>query len=159
MRDLVSLVYGPRKQWAEAEAAVAEGVRHGADRATLYLALADQRQWTGDLDAAVAALEQAIGARPSDAGLAIRLGQVYWQLREFGDAARAYTRASQLDPRSADAFYLLAGAEEANYDYSAAARNYQHAIALAPSRADWSAQYQRFLREIALGAGQAPAVH
>jgi len=85
----------------------------------------------GHFDRAVPALERSVHLRPSAAAYS-NLGTVYFYLRRFADAARAYEQAVKLDDRDyvlwgnlAEAYYWSAGEREK----SAAA--YRRALPLA----------------------------
>ena len=66
--------------------------------------------------------------------------------------ARPIRRAADINPRSGEAYFYLAQAEEGAYQYSAAKADYQRAIALAPDNPEFKSRSLDLLRKIAEGA-------
>ncbi len=94
------------------------------------------REALEDVDAAIAAYESALTARPAFPEAYFNLGNC---LRTAGDAAGAakqFRRAVELDPTLAAAWYNLADIEEEADDLEQAAQSLRAAIAAAPDFAD-----------------------
>jgi tetratricopeptide (TPR) repeat protein len=131
--NLVVQIYGPSKDLRAAQAATQEGIRNGADPLLLYQALAAAAQMNGNEGVARAAMLKALGYDPSFR-MIMRLAQFYLQNDEFGRAASMLQNATEINPASADAFYLLGIAEERDYQYSDADKAYARAAKLAPQQ-------------------------
>jgi Ca-activated chloride channel homolog len=79
------------------------------DQAEPYLNAASAYMQSGEMDKALAALHQAL--KTADVNLAAQvyydLGNVYFEMRRFGDAVRAYEQALLLNPDDDDARHNL----------------------------------------------------
>jgi tetratricopeptide (TPR) repeat protein len=146
--ELARSVFGPAGQLAAANGAIQQGLRAGADPYPLYVALADAAEQAGDRTAAEAALEQALHGRAAF-DLAMRLGNLYLADKQFDRAVRILTRATVIDPGSANAWFALGQAHKGAYDYYAAGQDYARAQALAPTSAYFGAAYADFERRTA----------
>jgi len=94
-----------------------------AAHADAYINLGRLLHERGDTPAALQAYETALGLRPDDALAAFNLGVALEDAQRFDDAAVAYQRAIDADPRAADAHYNLAGVFERLGDRAAALRH------------------------------------
>ncbi|HLW71089.1 MAG TPA: O-antigen ligase family protein [Candidatus Binataceae bacterium] len=130
--ELARSVYGPEGKLTEANAAVEEGMRNGADRFDLDVALADAAEQSSDPRAAESALEAALRERSSFA-LTMRLGGLYLANGDFAPAVLSFGRATALEPDSAAAWFALGEAHERDYDYIAASDAYARAHRLDPA--------------------------
>ena len=84
----------------------------------------------GDFHTAAMQLEAATGQDPNDFQAYLYLGGVYHQLQRYADAARALTRASELQPANAQARYNLGVAQEQSGDLQAAQNSFEQALQL-----------------------------
>lgn len=149
--ELARSVFGPAGQLAAANTAIQQGLRAGADPYPLYVALADAAEQAGDRTAAEAALEQALRGRAAF-DLAMRLGDLYLVDKRYGHAVRILTRATVINPGSANAWFALGQAHKGAYDYYAAGQDYARAQALAPTSRYLGSVYADFERHTAATA-------
>jgi hypothetical protein len=84
----------------------------------------------GDFHTAAMQLEAATGQDPNDFQAYLYLGGVYHQLQRYADAARALTRAAELQPANAQARYNLGVAQEQSGDLQAAQASFEQALQL-----------------------------
>jgi tetratricopeptide (TPR) repeat protein len=70
---------------------------------------------------------------------------------KFDRAAIWLQRATRVDPSSAEAFFELGLADEGAYEYFAADKAYQQAVALAPADERFKAHYAAFRQRLAQG--------
>jgi tetratricopeptide (TPR) repeat protein/O-antigen ligase len=150
---LIGMVYGPERNTEAAIKTIRLAARNGLSTAPLYLELEDAAQKAGDAKLAEAALRDAVDADPSFSSW-IRLGSFYLERGDFAEAGEPIRRALKIDPRSGQAYFLLAQAEEGEYQYSAAQADYQRAIALAPNNSEYRDRSIDLLRKIADNAGR-----
>ncbi|MGO9604262.1 MAG: O-antigen ligase family protein [Candidatus Binataceae bacterium] len=140
---LITEIYGPEGNLAAAGATVEQGIDNGLDPTPLYFAVLGLAQAAGDKALIESTLRELLARRPSP-GLVIRLGSFYLDNNQLAQAIPMFRRATDMDPDSADAYFLLGRAEEADYHYSAADDAYGRAIALAPDNAGYKQAYQAF---------------
>jgi tetratricopeptide (TPR) repeat protein len=146
---LATHVFAPQRKIDLARAAIAEGIRQGADPYALSFALAEAAQIAGAKEEVQAALLQALAFRPSSFDVHLRLGLFYVQEQNFDRAALSFRKALDLDPRSSAAFYYLGVAEEGRYQFFAAEKAYARAVELAPGNADFHKRYEAFRQKVA----------
>jgi O-antigen ligase/tetratricopeptide (TPR) repeat protein len=146
--DLLRLVLGPARQFASAATLVDEGVRAGAAAAPLYDALAEAAYRAKNLALAESALDRAIAKDPSFAD-SFRLGRIYLEDRKYDRAALILRRAVQQEPRSADAYFNLGVAEEADYHFVDAENDLSCAVKLAPKNITYRDHYREFEQRLA----------
>lgn len=91
---------------------------------------------SGDLSAAVTALEHARDAGYRNPELANDLGVAYARLGRVGDARAQFNALVAVDPNAADAWSNLGVLELGAHDTDAAARAFRAAVAVEPGRAD-----------------------
>jgi O-antigen ligase/Flp pilus assembly protein TadD len=151
---LTTMVLGPLHQLKAAQAAIAEGVRAGADGLELYAALAAEAQADGDAQATEAALRDAVDVQPTFDSYR-RLGLFYLNAKNYGRAALNLRRATEANPRAADAYFNLGLAEEDDYRFSEAERDFSSALRLAPDNAAYRTHYMEFERKVARGVADA----
>lgn len=84
----------------------------------------------GGPDAALTLIEQAAAAAPDEPRHQFGLGQALQALHRWDDAAAAYRRVLQTDPRSADAHFALGVALQSGGDYRGAIGAYEMAVNL-----------------------------
>jgi tetratricopeptide (TPR) repeat protein len=156
--DVTSLVLGPQHQLKAAARLIARGVEAGAYAPALFRALAGAADVDGDRELAETALKDSVEARPTLDAL-IRLGVFYLAQAKYGRAALAFRRATETEPRSAEAYYYLGVAEEGDYAYSDADKDFAKAVQLAPANAGYRDHYIEFERKVALSikASQPPS--
>ena len=151
--QLMLQVLGPQKNLAAAKATVEQGIQGGADPFKLYLALGSAAQISGNNGEAEAALQKAAAIRPSSLEALVQIGALDLATNKFDRAANWLQRATQVDPSSAEAFFELGLADEGAYDYFAADKAYQQAVALAPADERFKAHYLEFRQRLAQGKG------
>ncbi|MEA2649038.1 MAG: hypothetical protein QOG61_1473 [Candidatus Binataceae bacterium] len=142
-RDLMVEVLGPNHDLKGANAIADEAVAAGADEITIGQARADAARASGDADAAEAALIQVSKDAPNFTSM-MNLGGFYRDTGKYGRATVAFQQALQIDPTSAQAYFSLAQAEEASFDFASANRDYDHALKLAPNEAGMRHAYEQF---------------
>ena len=84
----------------------------------------------GDLPTAAILLEQVVRQNKEDFETHLYLGGVYHQMKRHGDAARVLSRATELQPDSAQARFNLGVAQEQSGDLIGAQASFQQAILL-----------------------------
>lgn len=84
----------------------------------------------GDLPTAAILLEQVVRQDKEDFDSHLYLGGVYHQMKRHGDAARVLSRATELQPDSAQARFNLGIAQEQSGDLTGAQASFQQAILL-----------------------------
>jgi O-antigen ligase/tetratricopeptide (TPR) repeat protein len=154
-RYLATDIFAPEKRLRAARAAIDEGIRNGADPFRLELALAAAARRVGDNSTEEKALVDASNIRPSNAGAAIRLGQLYMREKRFDQAVLILKRAAELHPDSPQVLDKLGLAEEANYQFYAAGTDLSRAAELAPDNAAIKADYQDFQKRSSTASGGA----
>ena len=150
--NMLLLVDGPAKDISTAQSTTREGIRNGADPLRLYTALASAARIGGNRAAAEGAMLKALRYDPSFS-MIVQVAQFYLESSNPERAVSMLQNATEINPTSADAFYLLGVAEEREYQYSAADRAYARAAILAPHqfRPVYSAFRQRM--ESSKGSG------
>ena len=148
-RALALGVYANSGRLPDAQRVIRQGIVAGAPGVPMYEALADAEISQHNLAAAEAALEKADALAPSNFDLARMLGQVYMNDNQLNRATVWLRKATRLNPQSAAAFFDLAQAEEANYQFFAADRAYTQAQALDVNNAGYRARYAEFKRKVA----------
>jgi tetratricopeptide (TPR) repeat protein len=151
-RDLIALVYVPEKDFGSATKAIQSAVSNGIGPAPLYLSLDEAAEAAGNNKAAEVALRQAVSYEPSFSNL-MRLGMFYLGRGEYERASEPIRRAADINPRSGEAYFDLAQAEEGAYQYSAAKADYQRAIALDPDNAVFKSRSLDLVRKITDDSG------
>jgi tetratricopeptide (TPR) repeat protein len=146
--ELTTLVLGPQRQLKTAKNLVMQGVQAGADAPALYDALAGAADAAGDSELTESALRSSIEAGPTLNRL-LRLGGFYVSQTKYARAALTYRRATEIDPQSAEAYFYLGVAEERDYSFSDAERDFAHAVRLAPDNVNYRTHYVEFQRTVA----------
>ncbi|HEX4209687.1 MAG TPA: O-antigen ligase family protein, partial [Candidatus Binataceae bacterium] len=152
--ELIIVVLGPTKDLTTARALVQRGIERGGDPAELYLALAVAAREARDPLATDEALQQVMSHEPSFE-ITLAAGYVYAEEGNYDRAAVTFQRATEMDSRSADAFFQLAKAEEDAFEYSLAAKDYATALMLDPNREQIRVRYAEFQRRSAQSSAQA----
>ena len=140
---------------ADAAALISHGIDAGADPVALYDALATAQRKVGDNGAAESSLLKALSYRPSDFDVLWNLGGLYLNDHEFDRAALYIAKATDVHPKSADAFFRLGIAQEGAYHYADAETAYKRALALDSQNPDLRNRYDSLRRK--LGARTLPA--
>ena len=91
----------------------------------------------GELDKALADLNEAIRLDPKDAGLFAGRAEIYWQLGEREKALADYQEAIRLDPKNVWGYLGLASLYRDSGDLDKALAAFNEAVRVAP-------QYARF---------------
>jgi tetratricopeptide (TPR) repeat protein/O-antigen ligase len=155
---LVMNVYAPRNDLAGIKRTIADAIDNGIDRYGMEILLANAAQSMGDYPAAIDALKKIAAQRPGSFDLLMHLGGLYLQNNDFNQAVITLTRAVDLRPDSALAYYSLAVADERAYNYADADKAYARAAQLAPENQTYKTNFAEFhKRSINAGAAQAGA--
>lgn len=144
---LISDVYGPEGNLAAARAMIEQGAENGVDSTQLYFALLSLAQTAGDKSLIETCLRELLSRQPTT-DLVLQLGRFYLDSNQPDRAASMFRRATDMDPGSADAYFLLGRAEEADYRYSAADDAYSRAVSLAPDNSGYRDAYREFRDKI-----------
>ncbi|MFQ5684340.1 MAG: O-antigen ligase family protein [Candidatus Binatia bacterium] len=137
-----------------ARAVVLDASKKGTDPFPLYLSLARTAQRVGDTTVEKSALLSGVDLYPSSFSALFRLGVIYLQEHSFDRSAHYFGKAAHVDPRSANAFFYLAVAEEARYRFFAAEKAYARAVKLAPDNAGYKKRYEALKRKMEANAGK-----
>ncbi len=105
-------VYAPQKDMAGIKHTVAQAIDNGIDSYEMESLLAGAAQTMGDLPTAIDAIKKIADERPDSFDVMIRLGELYRENHDFNQAVIVLTKAIQLRPDSALAYYSLAAADE-----------------------------------------------
>lgn len=98
------------------------------NRADDFLAQAETARESGDLPRAVDLYNQAISANPTLVKAYVYLGSVYFQTRNLDTAINTLTRASELDPKDAEAWRFLGYCYERRWDVKQESGDLQKAM-------------------------------
>ena len=150
--QLIEQVYGRAKDVQAARSVTQEGIRNGANPLRLYTALATAARMNGDETLAEKALLRALQYNPSFS-MIMRVAEFDLESNETQRAASMLRNAVEINPASANAFYLLGVAEERDYQYSNADKAYARAAALSPRQ--FRAVYSAFCRRMRKSIGSA----
>jgi tetratricopeptide (TPR) repeat protein len=130
----------------------------GGDAAALR-AHADELRKANQLADAAPAYERAIAADPGNLDLYNDLGNVYFALKQYGEAARAFANATHRDPKYALGWYNLAHALRKDNHAREAADAYHQYIRLKPDDPDPYYGLAQTLKLLGDGAGAIAAFH
>ncbi len=150
---LATMIYAPRGNLKQAQAAIQQGIDRGADLFSLYCALGDAAQAVGNGDEEESALKSALELRPADLGVSERLASLYMGQKRYDRAVLLLKGVTEMRPNSSEAFYHLAQAEEADYQFFDAGRDFAHAVQLAPQNEAMKAKYAAFQKRVAQSGG------
>lgn len=87
----------------------------------------------GKYEEAVAALDKAIAAEPTNAIYLVKLGLVYEKLDKTGDSEAAFAKAVAADPSSFPGWFSLGRARTAQKNYAGAIEAFEHATQVNPN--------------------------
>jgi O-antigen ligase/tetratricopeptide (TPR) repeat protein len=149
---LATMIYAPRGDLKQAQSAVEQGIDRGADPFSLFCALADAAHAVGNGTEEESALKSALELRPADLETSQRLASLYMGQKRYDRAVLLLKSVTEIRPNSAEAFYQLAQAEEANYQFFDAGRDFARAVELAPGQPEFKTHYQEFQKRVAAGA-------
>ncbi len=141
--ELIRDLYGPEGNVDAALAVVQQAVNNGLDVTPLRLLTLNIAQSSGNKAAVENIMRTMLADHPSS-DLLLKLGGFCLNNNQPDRAVAIFREAISANPGSADAYFLLGRAEEANYHYSAADDAYSRALSLAPDNADYRAVYQSF---------------
>jgi O-antigen ligase/Tfp pilus assembly protein PilF len=150
---LATMIYAPRGQIKLAKAVIEQGIHRGADQFRLTGALADAAAIAGDADLEESALKSALELRPSDLATNQRLASLYMRQKRYDRVAALMKDLTEINPNSAEAYYQLAQAEEADYQYVEAGHDYAHAVELAPQNQKIKSDYAAFQKRVNASGG------
>jgi O-antigen ligase/tetratricopeptide (TPR) repeat protein len=150
--SLLPLAFGTPDQLDNAKALVKKAVDEGAEPYPLYMGLAETYRRARELGDAELWYQKAQVERPYDFEANFDLGNCYIDERKFSGATTYLRRATELDPTSSRAYWALGSAEEGDFQYAAADKDYGKAVKLAPDNKGFSAQYADFKQRLAQSA-------
>ncbi|MGH7771555.1 MAG: tetratricopeptide repeat protein, partial [Candidatus Binatia bacterium] len=148
----LALIFAARGELDAAKTVVSEGIGNGADPLSLYFSLAEAAQKAGNREEEKSALLKALDHRPSSSETVFRLGSLNLQENNFDRAALYFSKAANMNPNSAAAFYHLGLAEEGRYQFVAAGKAYARALELLPHNIEFQQRYEAFRLKVARGA-------
>ncbi len=151
-QSLVSVLFASRHDLGPSKALVHEAIRNGADPYPLYIGLAQGAATAGQPATAESALVKAAELRPGDFQAAEQLGLVFMSENKLDEAIGWFRRSVEIQPRSAEAVFYLALAEERNYEYSDAERDYARAQGLESRNPTYRGALQALMRKVAANA-------
>jgi tetratricopeptide (TPR) repeat protein/O-antigen ligase len=154
-RELMVGVFAPQHDMKTARKVAQEAIAADADQVSVEQALADAALASGDFDEAETALIKVSKDAPTFTSM-MNLGSFYSDTRKYDRAMIAYQHAIELDPNSAPAYFRLAEAEEASFDFAGANRDYAHAIKLSPDSDNMQQAYRDFQERVAQGHKPVP---
>ena len=134
--------------------AVKEATANGVDGYEMWSAVASTAAQMGNNQLAQDAIVQALAYRPGSIKDLIQLGNLYLVNGENDRAVRTLQKAVEMRANSADAYFNLARAEEAAYEYGDAEKAYSRAVDLAPQQASYKASYESFKQRMQKAAEQ-----
>lgn len=147
-RNLARSVYVPIKRFDQARAVLKRGIANSAGSTRLYLTLAEVEQDAGKQMQAEQALQSAVSLQPYNFELVRQLGLLYREHGKFDQAIKLLGRVTELNPRSGQAFFELAQAEDDSYQYFAAEQDYARAVKLSPDNPDYAAAFRDFKSKV-----------
>jgi O-antigen ligase/tetratricopeptide (TPR) repeat protein len=147
---LATQIYGPAHKLDLAQELIELGVDNGADPVALYSSLGTAAQDAGDAPMAEKAWLKALAYQPSFE-MTQRVGEFYLESGKADLAIKMLQRASEMDPQSAQTYFMLGEAQEAAYQYSDAEKSYGQAAAL--SQTQFGSAYAAFRRRMSTGGG------
>jgi len=156
-RYLVTQVYASKNGLPVARTIVAEGIQNGADAFSLYVSLAEAAKKAGKPEEEKAALLEALQLKRSSLEVNFRLGVLWLHESNFDRSALHFRKAVDLNPRSADAYFHLALAEEGRHRFVDAGKAYGRAVELAPKQGHYRDRYDAFKRKVAENRKANPA--
>jgi tetratricopeptide (TPR) repeat protein len=143
--ELIGSVLGPFHEFVAAERIVHEGIQHGADPHILGVGLANAAARQGNIVEYERALADAVD-QAHNIEDSLHLGEFYLAHDRLNSAISTLQKAIDMNPNSAQAFFDLACALKATYDYAPAESAYARASLLAPNNVDYSRAYKDFER-------------
>ncbi len=152
---LIADVFSVSGDIAAAQAVATEGIARGIDPPTLLLAVAGTAQRTGKREEVQAILQELIKRQPSSFDARYRSGVLYLQEKNFPRATLTLKEAVRLQPNSAEAFFMLGQAEEAQYHYSDAQKAYAQALHFATDNSGYRQRYDALLKKLQSNEGAA----
>lgn len=130
---------GPDVPWSEqivgCTRAIESGKYAGKDLAKAYLFRCKAHGRTGDIDLALADIEQAIRLNPNDSIVVGGRGDIYLVKKDYQHALADYTKATSLDPNNALAFVGRGMAHIATRDLDSAIADFEQAVQVQPTSA------------------------
>lgn len=138
-----------KRQFKKARLVLNEGIKAGADPASLYLKLAEVNLAANDRNGEEEALKQAADLEPYNFQIIDKLGDVCLNDGDPAEAVLWLAKATRVNPDSAGAFFKLAQAEEAAYQFFAAGNDYTKALNLDPQNPEIRSGFYRFKQRLA----------
>jgi tetratricopeptide (TPR) repeat protein len=142
-QELIDLLVREKKA-AAVNHLLDEAAQNGVDATPLWAAYARAAESAGDPSTAEQAARVALQNRPSDLETMRLLGSLYFQHGKFAQAAATFEDVTDIDPDSAQDFYMLGISEESDFQYDAADRAFRKAVALRPNDQGFNAHYSEF---------------
>jgi len=153
-QTLIAAVFAPTKDFDAMSRTIADATKNGADGYELWSTVASIAAEMGNLKVAEDAVNEALVYRPGSLRDLIRLGNLYVASGDADQAVRTLEKAVDMRGNSADAYFTLARAEEAAYEYADAEKAYSRAVDLAPQNASYKTGYEDFMKRMEKAAEQ-----
>jgi len=150
----IRAVFAPSNDIDGMSRTVTEAIKNGVDGYEMWSVMASAAIQTGNLKVTEDAINQALIYRPGSIEDRIRLGNLYIASGDADRAVSALEKAIDMRGDSADAYFTLARAQEAAYEYADAEKAYSRAIDLAPQNASFKAAYEDFMKRMGKAAAQ-----
>jgi len=151
---LISQVFAPRNDFEGMTRTVTEAIKDGVDGYEMWSVEASTAAQMGNTKVAEDAINQALIYRPGSIEDRIWLGNLYLASGDTDRAVSTLEKAIDMRGNSADAYFTLARAEEAAYEYADAEKAYSRAVDLAPQNASYKASYESFMKRMGKAAEQ-----
>ncbi|MGD0116823.1 MAG: O-antigen ligase family protein [Candidatus Binatus sp.] len=158
-QTLIGEVFARSDNFDAMKQTVKEAIGNEVDGYDMWSAMASTTAQMGKTKVAEDAVRQALLLRPGSVEDVIRLGNLFLAGGDSDSAVREMEKAVDMRPNSAVAYYSLARAEEAAYEYADADNDYRRAIQLAPHEASYKASYQTFKNRMDKAEAAAAAQH
>ncbi len=146
--SLIVDVFGQTDDVAGITRTVTEATRNGVDPYQIWLTAARAEIQMNQYKAAEDALNNALKYRPGSIDDMVHLASLYLQTGDHDSAVRLMERAVRMRQNSADAYYTLALADEAAYNYADAGKAYSRALALAPRNLYYQRSFAEFKKRL-----------
>jgi len=142
-QDLIDLLVREKKT-AAVNRLLDEAAQNGVEASPLWSTYAQAAESAGDPSTAEQAARVALQNRPSDLATMRLLGSLYFQHGKFAQAAAIFEDVTEIDPDSAQDFYMLGISQESDFQYDAADSAFRKALSLRPNETGFGSHYREF---------------
>jgi Tfp pilus assembly protein PilF len=144
----IATLHSAKKDWPAAEAAFLKVLEMKPDHAGARAELANVYQISGQAEKAQAMLAQISAAGGQDANVLYSTGIVHLNAGRAAEAAAAFKKAVEIDPKLADAYFHLATSLLNQGDTPGTIENLEKYLALSPTNAQNVATAQGLLKAL-----------